>query len=127
MSNKEERIIAVKQIIKGALFSVFCTVIGVLIFALIIKIANLGEGVIKTVNQFIKIVSLFLGASFSIKENKGLIKGLILGGFYALIVSLVFRLLGGGYSTFLSFILDFIFCLLVGAIFGIILINTKNK
>lgn len=115
------------SVLKGALLSVFCTVVGVLIFSFIVKISSLSENAIKSVNQFIKIISVFLGCLFFVKENKGLVKGLLLGVFYAVLVSLVFKLLGGGYQTFLSFIIDLVFCTVIGIISGIISVNAKNR
>ncbi len=114
-------------VLKGAILSVFCTVVGVLIFAFIVKISSLSENAIKGVNQFIKIISVFLGCLFFVKENKGLVKGLFLGVLYAVIVGLIFKLLGGGYQTFLSFILDLVFCAVIGVISGIISVNAKNR
>lgn len=117
----------IKQIIKGAVVGVFCTTIGVLFFALIVKLTSLSETAIKSVNQFIKIISIFLGALSSIKENKGLVKGVFLGVLYSLLVSLLFKVIGGGYSNFLGFILELIFCTIIGAISGVISVNAKNR
>ncbi len=127
MSVKEQNINLIKQIVKGALIATFSTIVGVLIFALIIKATNLSEIAIKSVNQFIKIISIFLGVLFSVKENKGLVKGAIVGATYMLIVSLIFRLLGSRGNGFLSFILELLFCAIVGVIFGIISVNAKNR
>ncbi len=127
MSKNEQNKYILKQTIKGSLTATFCTVIGVLLFALILKLTNLSETAIKSVNQFIKIISVFLGCLFSIKENKGLVKGVITGALYTPIVSLVFKILGGGYDKFLSFIIELLFTSIIGAIFGIISVNAKNR
>ena len=115
------------SIIKGVSTALIITLVGVLIFAGIVKIATLNSGVIKAVNQFIKILSVFLGCTFSLKESKGLIKGVIVGVFSTVITYLIFALVGGAVSFGLSFLLDLVMGLIVGGVSGIIAVNLKRN
>ena len=117
----------IKQIIKGLLTSVIITLIGVLIFAFIVKIAVLNGSVIKAVNQFIKILSVFLGCLVSVRRNGGLIKGALVGLLFSVIIYLIFALFGGGISFGASFFLDLFFTSIIGAISGIISVNVKGS
>ena len=113
-------------IIKGALCSVIITLFSVLIFALIVKFTLLNSGVIKAVNQFIKIISILLGSMFFIRGKLGLIKGAILGLLTTIITYLLFSLFCGGISFNGSFMLDIIFTAIIGGISGILAVNMKK-
>ena len=115
------------SIIKGVSTALIITLVGVLIFAGVVKIATLNSGVIKAVNQFIKILSVFLGCTFSLKESKGLIKGVIVGVFSTVITYLIFALVGGAVSFGLSFLLDLVMGLIVGGVSGVIAVNLKRN
>ncbi len=111
-------------IIKALLFSVCLTLVSVLLFALIIKLTTFSFTAVKIVNQFIKVISVFLGCFFFIKEGKGLIKGGISGIVYAVTVSLIFSIISGN-GVSLSW-LDILLCLFVGIISGIISVNVRS-
>lgn len=115
------------SIVKGVSTALIITLVGVLIFAGIVKIAMLNSGVIKAVNQFIKIISVFLGCTFSLKENKGLIKGVIVGVFSTLIIYLIFALVGGAVNFGLPFLLDLVMGIIVGGVSGVIAVNLKRN
>ncbi len=114
-------------IIKGALFSVIITLFSVLVFAFIVKFTLLGSGVIKAVNQFIKIISILLGSIFFIRGKMGLIKGLMLGALTAIITYLLFSLFSGGLSFNGNFFIDLIFTSIIGGVSGILVVNMKSK
>ena len=113
-------------VIKGTLCAVMTTLISVLIFAFIVKFALLGNGVIKAVNQFIKIISILLGCAFFIRGNLGLVKGVVLGLLSTTITYLLFWFFGGNAPFNLSFLIDLIFTAIVGGISGILAVNMKK-
>lgn len=116
----------VKNIVKGVLGAVIVALVGVLIFAFIIKVACLNGGVIKSVNQFIKILAVFLGCAFSVRGKGGLIKGALIGMISMSVVYLLFALFGSAITFGAGFILDIIFGFIAGAISGIITVNVKK-
>ncbi len=113
-------------IIKGALTAVIITLVGVLIFAGITKFTLFNNGVIKAVNQFIKILAIFLGCSFNIRGNNGFIRG----GFLALLSTVItyslFSLFCGTSAFNQNFLFDLIFTIIIGAISGVITVNVKK-
>lgn len=117
----------INGIIKGVATVVIITLVSVLIFAGVVKLATLNSSVIKAVNQFIKIVSIFLGCSFTIKASKGLVKGVLVGAVSTIITYLLFALIGGGVAFGLNFILDVVLGLIVGGISGVIAVNFKKN
>lgn len=117
---------SIADIFKGALIGVMITVIAVLILAGVLKIVSLSQTGIKTVNQFIKTMSVFLGCMVSVKNSKGLIKGLLVGTVFGATTHLIFLIMGSS-VTVGEFFIDLIFCSVIGAICGIISVNVKRN
>lgn len=117
---------ALSQILKGVCLGVIFNFIAVIVFSFIIEIAGITDNVIKPVNQFIKIISVFISCYFTLEGNKGYLKGLTVGLFVFLITNVIFWLISGGVFFSLSFIIDVIFCSLIGLISGIISVNIKK-
>ena len=97
------------------------------IFALIISLTGLGGVVIKSVNQFIKVLSIFLGCSFFIRSSGGLIKGAIVGVVYSALMLALFSLFGAGEMVGKNFYIELIFGGIIGAISGIMSVNVKRR
>lgn len=114
------------SIIKGVSTAVIVMLVGVLIFACVVKLAFLGQTVIKSVNQFIKILSIFLGCFFCISGKNGLIKGILIGVLSTVITYLIFAFIGGEIPFGTSFLVDLVFGLIVGGVSGIIAVNVKK-
>ena len=113
------------SVLKGAIISVVASLIGILIFAIIVKLSGSMGTVIKTVNQFIKIISVFLGCVFSLEEKNGLIKGVLVGILYCVMLYIIFFLMGS--NMFSSILIDLLFMGVVGGILGIVAVNVKSK
>ena len=115
------------SIIKGGFTALITTLIAVLIFAWIIKSATLDTSVIKAVHQFIKVISVFLGCLFCVREEKGLIKGLLVGVLSFILTALTYSLVFGNGFNGLNSLIDLGFLAVVGAICGVITVNLKQK
>ena len=127
MSNSQSSNKFIPSVLKGGFTALITTLVAVLIFAIIIRTATLSGGVIKAVNQFIKALSVFLGCMFCVREDKGLIKGLIIGALSSLLTILVFSLITGVNFSLTSIIIDLLFLSVVGAICGVITVNVKGR
>ncbi len=114
------------QILKGVFIALIATVIGILIFALILKMATLSNTAVKVVNQFIKAIALFVGCLFSLKSGMGLIKGIAVGIIWSGIVYLLFLLFGSNGLSITSFLIDLLFGGITGGISGIATVNIKG-
>ncbi len=104
------------QTVKGIIISVLVTLISVLIFAFVLSVTGLTDKVISPVNQIIKLVSVFLGCVFSVRNDKYFIKGGLIGLFSALLSILLFALIAGAVTSWITVFLDLVF----GCLFGII-------
>ena len=125
MDRKENKSI-IGHIAKGVCLGVTFNLIGVIVFSFIIELTGLTDNVIKPVNQFIKVLSVFIACFFTVAGNKGYLKGLIIGLFVFLITHTIFVLISGGSFLGLSFLIDITTCALIGLISGIISVNIKK-
>lgn len=112
--------------IKGVFTAVISALVGVLIFALIIKMASLSSTVVKPVNQFIKVISIFLGCFFAVSGKRGYLKGGLIGIVSIIIIYLLFALISGASVFANGFTLDLLFSLAIGVLSGILAVNLKK-
>ena len=120
--------IFVFKYIKALMASLIITFALIIIFAFIIKWANLPDDVISPVNLVIKALSVFLGSLILTKAgNKGLLKGLLFGVVYTLASFTIFSALAGTFVLGLGIISDFAFAGVVGGIAGIVGANIKRR
>ncbi len=115
------------SVVKGTLLSVIIALFLVLIFALVIRLLMPANSIIKVVNQFIKIVAIFIGCFIFIKNNLGLIKGGLVGLGFALLINLVFLIIGGNVTFSVNFLLDLVLCIIIGIVCGVLSVNIKGK
>lgn len=109
--------------IKGVGVSLITALVGILVFAFVAKVANLNSGVIKAVNQFIKILAVFMGCLTATKGGKGLIKGVFVGVLFTLLIYLIFTFIGGQKLFSYNFFIDLIFGVIIGGISGVITVK----
>lgn len=117
------------RFLKGTLIALSFSLVGILIFAFILKFTNISESVITPVNQVIKGVSIFLGVFIALKKQKGngLVSGLLIGLGFTIVAFLVFSALSGHISFDLSLLYDMLFGTIIGGICGIICVNIKKS
>lgn len=114
------------SVLVGTGISVIFCLVSILIFSFIVKGFGFSSGIIKTVNQFIKSVAIFLGCFLNINGKNGFIKGGLIGLVSSVIMQCFFALIGGSFCSAITFILDAVFCIVIGALFGIISVNAKK-
>ena len=114
--------------LKGSLISVCVSLVAILLFAFIIKLTGMSKGLIKVINQIIKIVSIFLGTFFILRKTgqKGLVTGIIVGLLYTIIAFVVFSILNGKFAFDITLLIDIVFGIAMGAICGAICVNLKK-
>lgn len=115
-------------LIKCALIGIVCNLLGTVIFAFVLKFANLSSTFISYINDIIKVFSIFIMV-MCIKRTSGerlLFKALISGVIYAILSYIVFSILNGRFVFNLLLLYDLLFALIVSAIVSVI-INILNK
>lgn len=118
----------ISYLLKGILVSLCITILGIFLFALVLKFVNLNTTVIKIVNQVIKILSVLFGVKVCIKndKSKGLLKGSVVGVLYTVFSYLIFSLLVSSFSFGLNLIYDILFLGLSGLVCGVIFVNGRK-
>lgn len=109
-------------ILKGALNALIISLVGILIFAFIIKLTSISDGLIKPINQVIKVISVLFGCFVAFKNSseKTLSKGLFIGVLYTVLAFVLFSALNGKFEFSLTIFLDVLFGGLAGIISAII-------
>ena len=109
-------------VLKGVISAIFLSLVGILVFALVIKLAGLVSGLIRPINQVIKGVSIFVGTFIGIrgKKEKALVKGILIGLSYTILSFIIFSVLNGSFAINKSLLFDVLFLSLMGAISGMI-------
>lgn len=117
------------SIIKGVLIGLSVALVGILIFAFVLRFTNISDKIITPVNQVIKGISIFLGVFVGMKKHKekGLLSGFLIGLFFTILAFLVFSILDGVFCFDKTFLNDIIFGSIIGGICGIICVNLKKN
>ena len=118
-----------KALIKGALLGLSISLIGICVFAFVLRFLDISTDAIKPINQVIKFGSIIIGVFIGLKNVKemGLITGFLVGVIYTILSFLVFSLLNGGIVFETTLINDVIFGGIAGGIAGIVAVNFKRK
>lgn len=116
-------------IVKGVFTGLCVSLIGILIFAFVLRFTSISDKVIAPVNQVIKGVSIFFAVFVAMKKYRqnGLLTGLLIGLLFTVIAFLVFSILDGGFVFDRTLLNDIIFGSVIGAICGIICVNLKKN
>ncbi len=116
------------QVLKGVLIATSISLVGILLFALIIKFVGITDNFIMPINQVIKVLSIFFGCFVALKKQcgKGIFKGMAIGFFYTLLAYVLFSSLSGNFAFNWSLLNDLLFGVVLGGISGIIVANIRK-
>lgn len=114
-----------KNIIKGVIISVICTLIFLFIFSILLTYTNISEQIIAPVIIVITAISIFIGSSIgNIKMKKnGMLNGAFVGGIYLLSIYLLSGVIGQNFSLSMESIIIIIAGMICGMFGGIIGVN----
>lgn len=115
-------------ILKGSLNALIISLVAILVFAFIIKFTSISDGLIKPVNQIIKVLSVLFGCFIALKNTENnLLKGVLIGGAYTILAFVLFSALNGKFELTVSLLLDMLFGGFVGLISAIITNILKKR
>ena len=83
------------NLVKAVLISLIFSCVSILIFALVLYLFSIPNEAIKPVNCLIKVMATFIGCFFSIKGEKGFIKGLV---YVIIMLTLIHYILAPGWA-----------------------------
>lgn len=129
MTNMSENISGngnnIKRIIKGSVFSIVITIIGILIYSIVLCNTNVAENSMSTVIIIITAISILIGSTISttnIKKN-GILNGMLVGIIYITLIYLLSSIVTKEFSLNTSSIIMIITSILTSALGGIIGVN----
>ena len=111
------------KLLKCALVGIVATLIGTVIFAFVLKFANLSSTFISYINNLIKTISIFVMIT-CIKRTfseKLIIKSILAGIIYAIFSFFVFSIINGSFVLDLSFLYDFLFAEVISVVCSVII------
>ncbi len=118
------------NLIKCALIGIITTLIGTVIFAVVLKFANLSSNFIGYINNIIKVFSIFIMVMCLRRKSseKLMFKSIFVGLIYAILSLVLFSILNGQFNMNISFLYDLLFVVIVSIVATIIinLINHKS-
>ena len=108
------------QLLRALLVSIGVTLIGVLVFALLMQWLRPNDSVIRIVNQLIKLSAIFAGTWVMAAHNhqKGLIHGALVGLIYMVLGVGLYALLSGQQLPFNAYLSDIAMGVAGGGIAG---------
>lgn len=115
-------------ILRGIIVSVLITMLGLLIFSIILTKTNTSEATIFPVVVVITAISILIGsfiASGKIK-NKGIVNGAIVGGCYMLVIYLLSSIMGNSFSLNVQSFVTITAAIMAGIIGGILGVNLRK-
>ena len=111
------------SIIKGVACAVAVSLLGAIVFAVLLRGGLLSDKVLYPINQALKSVSLIVGVLLFIRGEKGLLKGAVVGVLFTAISYLAFSAIGSDFSLSWLIFAELALAVLVGGISGILAVN----
>lgn len=113
----------VLQIVKASCAAVVFALVYALIFTLIVQLFCLPSGAIKPTNQVFKILSIVFGGLLFIRNDKGLVKGAIVGVVSVLLNYFLFSAIAASITFSWLFLVELLLGAVAGAITGVLAVS----
>ncbi len=115
-------------IVEGIVLAAAATVVGILLFALVVKTFGISDTVIPPFNQVLKVVSILLGTWRAVRSGaRGLTGGLMVGVGYILLGAGVYMLLERALSPMSVILVDIAIGAAAGGVSGVLIANLLKK
>ena len=117
----------IKRIIKGSIFSIVITLIGLLVYSIILSYTSVSESTMPATIIIITAVSILIGSTISTSNIKkiGIVNGVLVGIIYIAIIYLISSIVTGNFLLNTNSIIMVIASTLTGALGGIIGVNKR--
>ena len=114
------------KILKGLFISFCITLIGILIFSIVLTYSNISETTVPIVIIAISFVSILIGSTISTRKisKNGMVNGGIIGGIYIIMIYSISSIISGNFALNMYSIIMIILGILAGLIGGILGINS---
>ena len=126
---KKRRLGAAAALAKGLIAAVLVTLLGMLLMAAAVIFIGMGDGAIRILNQFLKIIAVFIGTFLAVGRGgeRGLVTGAGLGALYAAAGYVLYICLGDTPFDIVTLMGEMTICAAAGAVTGVICANMKKR
>ncbi len=116
------------KIIKGSTVAIIITLLGLLIYSVILASTEIGENTINYVVIGISALSILIGSIISVSKiaKKGMLNGAIVGGVYIVIIYLLSSIINLNFDINSNSIILIAFSMVAGMLGGVIGVNIKK-
>ena len=117
---------ALFQIVKGTGIAVLFALVATVLFSFILRLTPVPDSVIMPVDQCIKALAVLFGCLFSLRGEKGWLKGLAVGMLTVALTGFVFSAVARDFSFSLLLLAEFAFGAVAGLLSGIVGVNLRS-
>ena len=117
---------ALFQIVKGTGIAVLFALVATVLFSFILRLTPLPDSVIMPVDQCIKALAVLFGCLFSLRGEKGWLKGLAVGMLTVALTGFVFSAVARDFSFSLLLLAEFAFGAVAGLLSGMVAVNLRS-
>lgn len=116
------------KIIKGSTVAIIITLLGLIIYSVILASTGIGENTINYVVIGISALSILIGSIISVSKiaKKGMLNGAIVGGVYIVIIYLLSSIINLNFDINSNSIILIAFSMVAGMLGGVIGVNIKK-
>ena len=116
------------KIIKGSTVAIIITLLGLLIYSVILASKEIGENTINYVVIGISALSILIGSIISVSKiaKNGMLNGAIVGGIYIVIIYLLSSIINLNFYINSNSIILIFFSMVAGMLGGVIGVNIKK-
>ena len=116
------------KIIKGSTVAIIITLLGLLIYSVILASTERGENTINYVVIGISALSILIGSIISVSKiaKNGMLNGAIVGGIYIVIIYLLSSIINLNFDINSNSIILIFFSMVAGMLGGVIGVNIKK-
>lgn len=116
------------KIIKGSTVAIIITLLGLLIYSVILASTEIGENTINYVVIGISALSILIGSIISVSKiaKNGMLNGAIVGGIYIVILYLLSSIINLNFDINSNSIILIFFSMVAGMLGGVIGVNIKK-
>lgn len=117
------------SILRGLLFAIVLTLLGMLVIAALTVFARLSDGLLAALNQILKITSIVLGVRVAVGRGgqNGFVTGAVVSLLYAILGYALCVGLGGFVHSTVQMLGEILLCAVIGCMTGAILANLPSK
>lgn len=117
---------ALFQIVKGTGIAVLFALVATVLFSFILRLTPVPDSVIMPVDQCIKALAVLFGCLFSLRGEKGWLKGIAVGMLTVALTGFAFSAIARDFSFSLLLLAELAFGAVAGLLSGIVAVNLRS-